>query len=132
MKQFCEATGLSRDTVRFYVRRGLLAPERGSRPGNRYQVFDAAQVERARLVRMAQRLGFSLREIAALAETYSAEASGREGKTSVLRAQIAHLADQERQMRQMRMYLTAKLSWVEGAELGPEPVFDAEGAISGT
>ena len=53
IKGFCEATGLSRDTVRFYVRRGLLSPAIGSGAGNRYQVFDAAQVERAKVIKAA-------------------------------------------------------------------------------
>lgn len=123
IKQFCEATGLPRDTVRFYVKRGLLAPEIGCRPNNRYQVFDATQVERARLIKAAQRLGFSLRQIAVLAESYGAEEIGSEAKMAVLRGQIAGLAEQERELRRMRLYLAAKLNWVENGETGSPPGF---------
>ena len=64
---FARASGLSRDTVRFYVRRGLLTPLAGNKCGsNPYQVFTGEHVQMARTIRMAQSLGFSLREIAAL------------------------------------------------------------------
>lgn len=123
IKQFCEATGLPRDTVRFYVKRGLLTPEIGCRSGNRYQVFDAAQVERAKLIKTAQRLGFSLKQIADLGRRYDAEEIGSEAKKAVLRAQIEGIAEQERELRQMRRYLTSKLSWVEAGETGSPPRF---------
>lgn len=57
-------TGLSRDPVRCYVRRGLLQPAIGAGGTNRYQSFDADPVERALIIRNAQALGFTLREIA--------------------------------------------------------------------
>ncbi len=123
IKQFCEATGLPRDTVRFYVKRGLLTPEIGSRPGNRYQVFDGAQVERVKLIKTAQRLGFSLKQIADLGERYDAEEIGSDAKLAVLRAQIDGIAEQERELRQLRKYLMAKLSWVENGEKGQSPKF---------
>lgn len=129
IKAFCEATDLPRDTVRFYVRRGLLKPSIGSRPGNRYQVFDAAQVERAKLIRAAQRLGFTLKQIAELGKRYDAEEVGSEAKMAVLRVQVAQLAAQERELRRVRKYLAAKLNWVEGGEVGAMPSFDERAEV---
>ncbi len=123
IKQFCEATALSRDTVRFYVKRGLLKPDVGSSTGNRYQVFPAAEVERAKLIKAAQRLGFSLRQIAELGKAYDSEPVGSNEKMSVLRAQIAQITEQEDELRRVRMYLNAKLRWVEHGEVGPTPIF---------
>jgi MerR family copper efflux transcriptional regulator len=130
IKQFCEATGLPRDTVRFYVKRGLLRPEIGSRPGNQYQVFDETQVERATLIKTAQQLGFTLRQIADLGERYDAQEVGSEAKAAVLRAQIDGIAQQERELRRMRLYLSAKLSWVENGEIGLPPRFISEHATT--
>jgi DNA-binding transcriptional MerR regulator len=74
ISEFARATGLSRDTVRFYVRRGLLVPLAGNKGGsNPYQVFTSEHVQMARTIRMAQSLGFSLREIAALNVEYQAK-----------------------------------------------------------
>lgn len=124
IKAFCEATGLPRDTVRFYVKRGLLSPAVGSSAGNRYQVFDTAQVERAKVIRAAQRLGFSLKEIAAMGKVYDSAKFGAEQKAAVLRSQIARLAEQERELRKVRAYLAAKLRWVAAGEVGEPPSID--------
>lgn len=123
IKQFCEATGLPRDTVRFYVKRGLLKPTIGSASGNRYQHFDAAQVERAMLIRSAQGLGFTLRQIAELAKDYEHEAFSVEDKAGVLRAQLAQITARERDLREMRRYLEAKLRWLEAGASGAQPAF---------
>ncbi|MFM2043320.1 MAG: hypothetical protein RLY86_1896 [Pseudomonadota bacterium] len=121
IKEFCRATGLPRDTVRFYVKQGLLTPQLGSRQSNRYQVFDGAQVERARLIKAAQRLGFSLKEIARIAAVYETGGLGPEGKADLLRAQVAALDGQMRVLTDMRTFLAAKLVWVEAGEIGPPP-----------
>lgn len=122
IKVFCEATGLPRDTVRFYVKRGLLTPDVGSRPGNRYQVFDPAQVERARMIKAAQKLGFSLKEIARLGEAYEARGVTREDKADLLRSRLAVLDEQARLLSRVREHLSAKLRWVEGGEVGAPPM----------
>jgi DNA-binding transcriptional MerR regulator len=109
IKSFCEATGLPRDTVRFYVKRGLLAPAIGSKPGNRYQVFDAAQVERARLIRAAQKLGFSLRQIEQFAMDYERSGLGRDAKISLLQSRLADLDRQAMTLREVRKVLAKKL-----------------------
>ena len=52
--------GVSTDTLRYYEKRKLLISDR--RP-NGYRDFPDTMVERVRLIRLAQSLGFSLREI---------------------------------------------------------------------
>jgi DNA-binding transcriptional MerR regulator len=135
IQEFCRATGLGRDTVRFYVKRGLLTPAvgavRGGSPGgpvpgvpsNRYQVFDAAQVERARLIREAQALGFTLAEIAALAAAYERGALTAARRAEVLRAHLAALDARAARLDVLRDYLGAKLRWVEAGERGAAPSF---------
>lgn len=60
--ELAAATGLSRDTLRFYEKRGLLAPRRG---GNGYRDYPPEAVQWMRYVRTAQSLGFTLAEIEA-------------------------------------------------------------------
>lgn len=61
---FAQAAGVGVETVRYYQRRGLL-PE-PDRPYGRIRRYGKADGERLRFVKSAQRLGFSLDEIAAL------------------------------------------------------------------
>ena len=61
---FAKAAGVNVETIRFYQRRGLLAePER---PLGGIRRYGEADVARLRFVKSAQRLGFSLDEIAEL------------------------------------------------------------------
>jgi molybdopterin-synthase adenylyltransferase len=63
---FARESGLSVDTVRFYVRQRLLIPARGLKGGSRpYQMFSDADLETARVIRLAQALGLTLKEIKA-------------------------------------------------------------------
>ncbi len=74
ISEFARAAGLTPDTVRFYIRRGLLKPLNGKKGGsNPYQVFTEEHVQIARMIRMGQSLGFSLREIEALNVEYQAK-----------------------------------------------------------
>jgi DNA-binding transcriptional MerR regulator len=65
--QLAEAAGIGREALRYYERRGLLeAPER-TLGGHR--VYPPQAVARLRLIKAAQRLGFTLGEIADLTDS---------------------------------------------------------------
>ena len=124
ISDFARATGLSRDTVRFYVRRGLLAPLAGNKGGsNPYQVFTNEHVQMARTIRMAQSLGFSLREIAALNVEYQAKRITPSRGAEILRAQLERLEEKAAHVNAMVSYIRAKLAWLDAGSKGPEPNF---------
>ncbi|PHV06906.1 MerR family transcriptional regulator [Janthinobacterium sp. BJB412] len=60
--EIANATGLSRDTLRFYEKRGLL---RARRSDNGYRDYPPEAVDWLRYIRLAQSLGFTLKEIEA-------------------------------------------------------------------
>lgn len=60
--EIASATGLSRDTLRFYEKRGLL---RARRSANGYRDYPPEAVDWLRYIRLAQTLGFTLNEIEA-------------------------------------------------------------------
>lgn len=60
--ELSSATGLSRDTLRFYEKRGLLVPRRR---GNGYRDYPPEVVDWLQYLRTAQALGFTLTEIEA-------------------------------------------------------------------
>ena len=60
--ELAAATGLSRDTLRYYEKRGLLVARRG---GNGYRDYPAEAADWLRYIRTAQALGFTLQEIEA-------------------------------------------------------------------
>jgi DNA-binding transcriptional MerR regulator len=76
------AAGVNRETLRYYERRGLLGvPDRS--PGG-HRVYDDQAVVTLRVIKAAQRLGFTLDEIAELSEV-----GRRRGRDSGLHARAS-------------------------------------------
>lgn len=95
---FAKAAGVNVETIRFYQRKGLL-PE-PDKPYGSIRRYGEADVTRVRFVKSAQRLGFSLDEIAELLRledgTHCEEASGlAEHKLKDVREKMADLARME-------------------------------------
>ncbi|MGB7102588.1 MAG: MerR family transcriptional regulator [Xanthobacteraceae bacterium] len=124
ISEFAQATGLTTDTVRFYVRRGLLKPLAGTKGGsNPYQIFTNEHVQMARMIHMGQSLGFSLREIEALNVEYQTQRMTTARGAEILRRQLVRLEEKAAHINAMMSYIRAKVAWVEGGEKGPEPNF---------
>lgn len=126
ISEFSRRTGLSRDTVRFYVRLGLLKPKTSAKGGsNPYQLFSDEDVQLAEVIRISQALGMSLKEIGALSQ------ARREGRTSVARSvevlskQAALMERRARQFESMASYLHAKIAWLESGKTAVQPNFAA-------
>jgi DNA-binding transcriptional MerR regulator len=120
--EFAKATGLSRDTIRFYVKKRLLQPDVGRSGRNRYQDFDAEQVDRALLIREKQALGFTLREIAALSEEF-AHGISLARQAQVMRERLAAVDEQAAKLARLRRYFMAKIAWLDDGATATPPSF---------
>jgi MerR family transcriptional regulator, copper efflux regulator len=124
ISEFARVTGLSRDTVRFYIKRGLLKPLAGNKGGaNPYQVFTGEHVQMARMIHMAQSLGFSLREIGVMNAEYQARRMTPARGAEIMRGQMVRLEEKAAHVAAMISYIRAKLAWYEAGGKGPEPNF---------
>jgi DNA-binding transcriptional MerR regulator len=66
INEVAQAAGVNRETLRYYERRGLLdQPDRS--PGG-HRLYDERAVQTLRIIKAAQRLGFTLEEVADLIE----------------------------------------------------------------
>jgi hypothetical protein len=72
---------------------------------------------------MAQSLGFSLREIAALNVEYEQKRLTHSRGAEILRAQLVRLQEKAAHISGMISYIHAKLAWVDSGAKGPEPNF---------
>ncbi|MBB5357635.1 DNA-binding transcriptional MerR regulator [Rhodanobacter sp. ANJX3] len=121
--EFCRRAELTRDAVRLYVKLGLFAPHVGHSASNRYQQFNEADLDRAAVIRTAQQLGFTLKQIVTFNREYEAGAMDRERKLAIMRDQLEAVDLKAERIRAMRKYLRAKIAWLEAGERGDEPVF---------
>ncbi len=65
--ELAKLAGVAPNVIRYYTRIGLLKPARST--GNNYRQYGPDSVRRVWFIRLSQRLGFSLGEIAEIIET---------------------------------------------------------------
>ncbi|MEI9916875.1 MAG: MerR family transcriptional regulator [Methylovirgula sp.] len=123
ISEFVRESGLSKDTVRFYVRQGLLTPDTNGKGGrNPYQVFTPEHVRVAALIRLAQSLGMSLKEIAAIGEEYARDGGISPARSiEIMNTQLSRLEQKAAEIDSMARYMRAKLAWLKSGAQGPEP-----------
>lgn len=125
ISEFAKTAGLSVDTVRFYIDKGLLAPTRSARGGSRpYQIFSDSDLTAARMIRLQQSLGYSLAEIAALNKEYRNGARSDARTADVLRKQIGRLEAKRQSIDNALAFLSAKLQWLEAGKPSDAPHLD--------
>jgi MerR family copper efflux transcriptional regulator len=126
ISDFARRAGLTPDTVRFYVRLGLLRPEISAKGGDRpYQLFTAEHLQAAKIIRTAQSLGMSLKEVAAISAERRSGQMTPERSVEVLAAQLDRLKIKAAELVAMTGYLHAKIDWLKGGETGAPPDFEA-------
>lgn len=129
--EFARRAGLSQDTVRFYVRKGLLAPQSGARGGrNPYQLFSERDVSTARMIRFAQSLGMPLREIAAIAGELLTSGLSAEREMEIIDAQVSRLERKASDLARLLDYLRAKRDWMARGKPGDEPRLPEDAGLS--
>jgi DNA-binding transcriptional MerR regulator len=122
--EFAQRTGLSQDTIRFYIRKGLLAPQSSLKGGrNPYHLFLERDVSTARMIRFAQSLGMPLREIADVLRELQSEGLSKEREIEIMETQIAKLEQKAAELAQLTGYLCAKRDWVKHDRPESEPQF---------
>lgn len=120
--ELAKATGVHVETVRYYQRRGLLAtPERRYGTIRRYADADR---DRLRFIRRAQRLGFTLEEIAQLLALDAIR--DRERARALAESKVADLDARIADLRAMRRVLVERIAHcAHGQSAEPCPILDA-------
>lgn len=104
-------SGLSVDAVRFYERSRLFPP--APRTAGRFRLYTGDDVNRLRLVRPMQALGFSLGEIRQLFELRERRNGDCASVRDLLQAKLADVRGRLRQLRSLERELSADLQRCE-------------------
>jgi len=117
ISEFAKATDLPVDTIRFYIAKGLLKPERSVKGGsNPYQMFRTQDITAARMIRLQQTLGYSLGEILALNDEYRAGEHSPERTIEVLQSQIERLEERKAALDAALSFLRGKVDWIKAGK----------------
>lgn len=122
--EFAARTGLSQDTIRFYVRKGMLMPELGVKGGrNPYQIFSERDASTARMIRFAQSLGMPLKDIAKIAAELQRDGLSEARELELMDEALERLKRKAAELAELTQYLAAKRDWVARGKPGNEPRF---------
>ena len=122
ISDFARESRLSVDTVRFYVRRGLLHPETGQKGGSRpYQMFSLLDVEKARIIRAGQALGLSLEEIGLFLKTRTFNGADDDHVLAFLAGQREQLIKRVAELQKLISFVDAKMAWLRDPDGGEPP-----------
>lgn len=121
---FARKSRLTVDTVRFYVRRGLLCPKPSRKGGSRpYQAFSPLDLEKARVIRAGQALGLSLNEIGAFLRGRTFDGPESELLLAFLADQRSRLGARVVELQNLVDFVDAKMAWLRDPGAGDPPPF---------
>ena len=122
IKAFETVTGVPRTTIRFYETKGLLAPEHRGASG--YRVYSKSQIERVKMIKTAQALGFSLTGIASLLNAWDANALDASAQRKLITKRLAEVEAKQAQLTRLAVYLNTVLAWMDNGQTEQKPSFD--------
>jgi MerR family transcriptional regulator, copper efflux regulator len=113
--ELARRSGLSRDTLRFYERSGLLAPlPARERVWSGYKDYPESLVERLALIGSAKRLGFTLREIREIIDAWQGGGLDAADRERLLRSKSAEIESRLVDLVRLREEVGAALRAVAG------------------
>ncbi|ASD59131.1 TPA: MerR family transcriptional regulator [Enterobacter asburiae] len=103
--ELCAKTGLSKETVRYYERQGLLENIPQPNRSNNYKVYSAVDLQRLNMIKHAKMLGFTLAEIAEVLAVWVDDNFTAEQKQASLRRKLQQLEEKEAALIELRARL---------------------------
>ena len=103
--ELCAKTGLSKETVRYYERQGLLENIPQPNRSNNYKVYSAVDLQRLNMIKHAKMLGFTLAEISEVLAVWVGDEFTAEQKQASLRRKLQQLEEKEAALIELRARL---------------------------
>ena len=120
-----ELVGLSADTLRYYEKIGLL-PTIGRNSGG-VRVYVDKDASRLRFIKRAQRMNFSLAEIAQLLEMRDGHGDARDDVRTLTQAKLLKVEEQLEELKSLRNEMRLLINLCQGAKNGCPIIEDIDG-----
>lgn len=111
ISELSEITGLSKDTIRFYEKEGLLDVASSTRSDNNYRQYTNEAVERLNFIKRGKAMGFTLREIKSIMAEWDSVTPAQ--AISFIQSKVEQLEGKIGQLQQFRNYLLEKKARLE-------------------
>jgi DNA-binding transcriptional MerR regulator len=107
--EISKQTGLSRDTIRFYEKQGLISVPKKQRRPNNYKEYPETVVAKLKLIRSVQEFGFTLKEIDTFFSLWQEEDASCKNLLYTLENKIAAIDEQMAHLNQLKHKLDASI-----------------------
>jgi MerR family copper efflux transcriptional regulator len=108
--EIVERTGLTKDTIRFYEKKGLIALDRKSRRENNYKEYSEQVLDKLMLIRKLKDMGFTLNEIDTFLELWREEDASCKNLKFTLENKIILINEQVQRLNELKTKLTDSLT----------------------
>jgi MerR family transcriptional regulator, copper efflux regulator len=108
--ELVKKTGLSKDTIRFYEKLGLITASQKPAGTRFYKEYNSQTVERLLLIIQGKELGFTLGEIKQLLDERDDGVMAKNELVGAIERKITEIGEKKRQLDTIEAYLVNKLS----------------------
>lgn len=108
--ELSKKTGLSKDTIRFYEKMGLIAPSDKQAGTRIYKEYTAEIVDRLLMINQGKGLGFTLNEIKQILDDWGSDAMPQSEQIRTIERKLEEIAKKIQKLSEIKSYLTTKLS----------------------
>lgn len=102
-------TGLSRDTIRFYEKKGLIKVSRTDSEWNNYKNYDEKNLNRLILIKKAKGFGFTLNEICEILELYEIDSASCSTLLTRVNKKLAEIDEKIRKLEDVKKMITDRV-----------------------
>ena len=103
-------SGLTKDTIRFYEKKGLIALDQKSRRENNYKEYSEHVLEKLMLIQRLKDMGFTLTEVDTFLDLWRAEDATCENLKHLLENKVTNIDEQIQRLKSLRTNLTASFA----------------------
>jgi MerR family transcriptional regulator, copper efflux regulator len=108
--ELAKQTGLSKDTIRFYEKLGLIVATEREAGSRLYKEFDEDTIQRLFIIKQGQSLGFTLSEMKELADVWGSSSIPKRQQLKIIEGKLEQISDKLQQLSDIQKFLKVKLS----------------------
>lgn len=112
--ELAKKTGLTKDTIRFYEKRGLIESQKRQAGTRAYMDFSPEMLDRVALITQGKSLGFTLSEMKHLIDTWGNMEMPITEKLKIIDGKLEQIGQKMRHLEEVKLYLTAKRNRITG------------------
>ena len=98
-------TGLTKDAIRFYERKGLISVERSKTPYNNYKTYTAQNLDRLFGIKSFKAAGFTIKEISLLFNMIEENKASCKNTVDLVKNKIREIDDKIRDLKRLKKQL---------------------------